>query len=172
MGFPVSFRSSLPLIFSTVGQIAIKGQGAERRVHAEVYLAAAGQLKARLTLKVPYTQKYYQVGTEKNVAVELPLRIVAQKSKSDDALQFAITPTHVDAKGTPSGEIRILSIDTVPYTAVIKDPWARKMSDKYESYDVIRTGKPTRNSAKIGPDRPAIAAIERSSTAQKFRSTQ
>lgn len=148
------------MIFSTVGQIAIKGSSAEqRRVHAEVYIAAAGQLKARLTLKVPYTQKYYQVGTEKNVAFELPLRIVAQKSRSDDAIQFAITPTHMDSQGTPSGQIRILSVDTVPYTAVIKDPWARKMSDKYETYDVIRTGKPTRDSAKIGREELGLKFI-------------
>lgn len=38
LGFPVSFRMNMPMIISTVGQIAIKGQGSQSRVHADVYL--------------------------------------------------------------------------------------------------------------------------------------
>jgi hypothetical protein len=152
LGYPVSFRMSMPIIISTEGQIAQKGSGSQARVHADVYLSAVGQIKARLTAKVPYTQKYYQVGYERNVAVELPLRIVAQKTHSQ-AIQFAITPTHLENHGQPSGSIRVLSYDQVPYTAIIKNPFARTMSDKYESYDEIRTEKnPSLYNEKYGKD--------------------
>jgi hypothetical protein len=155
LGFPVNFRMSMPIIFSTVGQVGIKGTGAQARVQAEVYLSLVGQMKTRLTLKVPFTEKYYQVGYERNLAVELPLRILAQKTKTQ-AIQFAITPTHLENHGQPSGEIRIVSYDHVPYSAVIKDQWARTVSERYESFDLIRTGKQNEISQRFGQEEIGI----------------
>jgi len=149
LGFPISFRMNLPIIVSTVGQIALKGQGSQQRVHADIYLSLVGQFKARLTAKIPYTMRYYQVGYEKNLAIELPLRIVAQKTKYE-AVQIAVTPTHLDNNGQPQGDIRIVSYDQVPYTAVIKDPWARHLSEKYEDFEIIRTGRPQQQKFNLG----------------------
>jgi hypothetical protein len=155
LGFPVSFRMSMPILLSTVGQVGIKGTGAQARVHADVYMSLVGQMKTRLTLKVPYTEKYYQVGYERNLAVELPLRIVAQRTKTQ-AVQFAITPTHLENHGQPSGQIRVVSYDQVPYIAVIKDQWARTTDQRYESFNIIRTGKQTEFNGRYGQEEVGI----------------
>lgn len=121
-------------------------------------LSAIGQLKARLTIKVPYTQRYYQVGIERNLALELPIRVVAEK-KQGSAIQFAVTPTHLENNGKPSGEIRVVSYDQLPYTAVIKDPWAKTLSQKYESFDLIRTGKPSQSHSKVGREELGLSFV-------------
>jgi hypothetical protein len=149
-GYPVSFRMSTPVIVSSVGQITTKGSGDQARVLGEVYLTAVAQMKARLTIKVPYVQKYYQTGYERNIALELPVKFVAQKSHRD-VLQVALTLTHIENHSQPQGKIRLFSYDQIPYNAIIQDPWTTSVAQRYESFDTVRTGRrPEQEKIRVG----------------------
>jgi len=106
----------------------------------------AGQIKHRLTVKVPYTMKQYTVGFERNLALEMPLRVVAQKQNG--AIALAVTPTHLENSGKPTGQIRVVSYDQLPYTAVVRDPWAKSLHQKYEEFNPIRTSKQSKQESE------------------------
>jgi hypothetical protein len=103
-----------------------------------IYFSLAAQLTSRLSLKVPYTMKEYQVGFEKNVAIELPIRVLAQKSQQG-AYEFAFTPTHLENNGKPQGEIQLYSYESVPYTAVVQQPFAKTLAQKYQEFNRVKT---------------------------------
>jgi len=102
--------------------------------------SVAGQVKYRLTAKVPYTMKEYQVGFERNLALELPIRVIAQKT-AGGSISMAFTPTHLDNAGRPTGEIQLVAYHQLPYTAIVRDPWAKTLNQKYEEFTPIRTSR-------------------------------
>jgi hypothetical protein len=155
MGLPLTYRMYTPVMLSVRGNI----DRVQNQHQADLYIAIAMKHTTSITVKVPLMQREFKAAVSMRMHSELPLRAVIRQGEHGQH-ELAITPTHLDASGSPTGEIQVMNAQVLPFTSEVKSTFPEVA--QVQSYDrkIIRNSNRQHSSRQFGRSLGFVLKVE------------
>lgn len=145
LGMPLTKKLRAPLLISThvkLGQAQLQNNGQAAQAQASVRIVAVARHHVWIALKVPFLGQKFQSGVDARATVELPFRALARVGTSG-AVELAITPAYIQGGSQPQGQVRLVKVKRVPYTAQLPSTLHRALQPQSSDIQItpIRTTK-------------------------------
>ena len=162
LGMPLTKKLRSPLLISAhakLGEAQLQNNGQAAQAQVSVRNVIVARLHYWIAVKVPFLGQKFQSGVDSRATVELPFRALARIG-SAGTVELAITPAYIQGGSQPQGQIRLVKVKRVPYTAQVPSCIHRALAPQSSDVQItpIRTSRnPQQEQQHLGQQETGFA---------------